>query len=111
MKTLYISAPVQGKSIIDVCNTMITLQKVAEHIFEEELDPVGDFNVVDLEHDGLDVLARHIARLREADYFIGIQTGCSDRICEAETVIAKIYQIPRVLVDPDNPKLVLEVRR
>ena len=111
MKTLYISVPVKGKSIIDVCNTMTTLQKVAEHIFEEELDPVGDFNVVDLEHDGLDVLARHIARLREADYFIGMQTGCLDRICAAETAVSSIYQIPRVLVDPDNFHLVLEVHR
>lgn len=98
MKKLFVSCPVVGRTIPDVCKSMTKMKKIAEAIFEEELEVIPHALVTETRENTLSDLVRHVQGLAEADYFIGVRGATGYNSCEIEAEIAHAYDIPRMFV-------------
>lgn len=86
MKKLFISCPVKGRKIEDVYETRKKMHAIAEVIFGEELwaiDSIMAREIID--GDSFESLAHHIACMKEADYFIGIDDNRIGYTCFANS--------------------------
>ena len=92
MKKLYVSCPVEGKALLSVLHTVKKMHKIAEVLFDEELEVIDSVSVSELTGTDLHDLSRHIELMAQADYFVYVP-DCEDRTVYLETEIASAYNI------------------
>ena len=92
MKKLYISCPVEGRALLSVLHTIKKMHKIAEVLFDEELEVIDSVSVSELTGTDLHDLSRHIELMAQADYFVYVP-DCEDRTVYLETEIASAYNI------------------
>lgn len=96
MKKLFISCPMKGRTEENIRKSMEKMHKIAEAIFEEELEVIPSY-IEDCPlkdgHVAVWYLGESLKLLSQADYFVGIDshefTGCN---IERDT--ARGYHIP-----------------
>lgn len=96
-KKLFISCPMKGRTEENIRNSMERMHKMAEIIFDQELDVIPSY----IEHtppldckQAIWYLGESIKKMAEADYFIGIGYDDVFRGCDIELAVAQIYGIP-----------------
>lgn len=101
MKKLFISCPMKGRSEENVKKSMEKLHKMAEIIFDEELEVIDSYIDEEPESKNIPVwyLGKSIQMLAEADFFIGILYSDYWRGCMIEKDVANAYGIRSTLVD------------
>lgn len=92
MKKLYVSCPVEGRALLSVLHTVKKMHKIAEVLFDEELEVIDSVSVSELTGTDLHDLSRHIELMAQADYFVYVP-DCEDRTVYLETEIASAYNI------------------
>lgn len=125
LKKLFISCPTKGRELDNIKNTRARMHKIAEAIFDQELEVINEYPLdtspVDT-HDkgrleaynyGLSVLL-----ISQADYFIGIHSSIYFEECGGEANIAKecgleatfvsVYDIAKDAVDIAAKEMVEE---
>ena len=106
MKKLFISCPMRKRSEEDIHKTFELLHKVAEAIFDEELEVIPTYfegNPPENANEALWYLGESIKKMSEADYFIGIFDEAREfRGCIIENITAKSSGIPFYLVGIAN---------
>ena len=99
MKKLFISCPMRKRSEEDIRKTFDKLHRIAEAVFDKELEGDPPANV----NEALWYLGESVKKLSEADYFIGIFDEAREfRGCIIENIAAKNYGIPFYLVNLGN---------
>ena len=103
MKKLFISCPMRYRSEEAIKATMEKMHKIAEAVFDEELEVLPTYFEGDPPDDvnrRLWYLGESIKKMSEADYFIGIYDA--DKAydgCIIENHAAKLYGVPQYLVN------------
>lgn len=97
-KKLFISCPAYGRTAENVVKTIEKLHKIAEIIFDQELDVIESLMIDELDRETTNEdIARHVYGVGHADYFIGVD-DISGRprfnICDTEKKIAENRGIP-----------------
>ena len=92
MKKLYVSCPVEGKALLSVLHTIKKMHKIAEVLFDEELEVIDSVSVSELTGTDLHDLSRHVELMAQADYFVYVP-DCEDRTVYSETEIASASNI------------------
>jgi hypothetical protein len=117
-KKLFISCPMKGRTEENIRNSMTRMHKLAEIIFDQELDVIPSY----IEHtppkdtnQAIWFLGESIKKLAEADYFIGVNYSGMFKGCNIERTVALNYKIPMTQVSirevmPDAYELVLRDR-
>lgn len=101
MKKLFISCPMRGRTAENIENSMKRMHKIAELIFNQELEPIQSYipnEVPPVTHDRVWMLGESIKMMADADYFIGIGYSEVFKGCEIEMDVAKSYGIPNTYV-------------
>ena len=105
MKKLFISCPMRGRTEDEIRRNMEKLHKLAELLFDEELEVIPSY----IEHDppkdsnaAIWYLGRSLQMLSEADRFIGVR-NINDYHpgCATEAYVADAYGIPNFIIDSD----------
>lgn len=106
MKKLFISCPMRKRNEEDIRKTFDRLHKIAEAIFDRELEVIPTYfegDPPENANEALWYLGESIKKLSEADYFIGIFDEAREfRGCIIENIAAKSYNIPFYLVNLGN---------
>ena len=106
MKKLFISCPMRKRSEEDIRKTFDRLHKIAEVIFDRELEVIPTYFEGDPPenvNEALWYLGESIKKLSEADYFIGTFDEAREfRGCIIENIAAKNYGIPFYLVNLEH---------
>lgn len=105
MKKLFISCPMKGRTEENIKNSMIRMHKIAELVFDEDLEVIDTYipnNAPDDVNRGVWYLGESIKRMSEADYFIGIGYSEVFRGCNIEYQVAQDYGITCTNVDITN---------
>lgn len=104
-KKLFVSCPTMGRSEEAIRRDMDRMHKLAEIVFDQELDVVSTV----IENDppkGVNwtiwYLGESIKKMSEADYFIGVRWCDGARGCRIEDEAAQAYGIPSTYVDCDT---------
>lgn len=104
-KKLFISCPMRGRSEDAIRRDMERMHKMAEIIFDQELEVIPTY----IEHDPPETsnkaiwcLGESIKKMAEADYFIGVRFLENFRGCDIESRVACAYNIPCTFVDADE---------
>lgn len=103
MKKLFISVPMRDRTEEAIKYSMEKMKKIAEAIFEEDLEVIDSYNAGNESENPLVCLGQSIALMADADYFIGIvEYGypCY-RGCTIEHIVADEYGIEHFLVPED----------
>jgi hypothetical protein len=100
-KKLFISCPMKGRTEENIRNSMERMHKMAELVFDQELDVIPSY----IEHtppkdnnQAVWYLGESIKKLSKADYFIGIDYGSGFKGCYIERAVAETYGIPSTAV-------------
>lgn len=100
-KKLFISCPMKGRTEENIRNSMERMHKMAELVFNQELDVIPSY----IEHtppkdsnQAIWYLGESIKMLSEADYFVGVNYSSVFKGCTAERNIAHSYGIPSTTV-------------
>lgn len=103
MKKLFISVPMKGRTQEAIEYSMQKMKKIAEAVFEEELEVIETYNAGNEGENPLVCLGQSIALMADADYFIGIlEYGLPYyRGCAIEAMVAGQYDIDKYLVPGD----------
>lgn len=104
-KKLFISCPMKGRTDENIKRSMAKMHKIAEAVFEQELDAIDTY----IEEDppegvnaGVQYLGKSIEMMAGADYFIGMVRSSVYNGCLIESKIAGSYDIPMfTLTDRD----------
>ena len=98
MKKLYVNCPVKGRKWDDVVKSIEKMHKIAEIVFEEELEVIDTLSIGNLEEEDLYSLAKHIEKLAEADYVVNIRDfdGCFWHQCYLIEMIAVGFSIRKL---------------
>ena len=104
MNKLYVSCPVEGRTLRSVLRTVKKMHKIAEVLFDEELEYIDNVSVSEMTGTDLHDLSRHIEFMAQADYFVYVP-DCEDRTVYLETEIASAYNIKMASV---SAKYVME---
>ena len=103
MKKLYVSCPVTGRDWKDVVKSYEKMNLLAQMMFDEHdgLEIVNVPMVTELKEVDLEDIARHINKMTEADYFIGVNWfwGDLNRHCNLESELASEYKMKMVKFD------------
>ena len=97
MKKLFISCPMKGRTEENIKKSVERMHKLAEIIFDEELEVIPSYIEDNPPEDSKQViwyLDKSIQLLAEADYVIGIDYSEFYRDCNVERDIAYMYGIP-----------------
>lgn len=97
MKKLFISCPMRGRTEENIKNSMARMHKIAELIFDQELEAIDTYIPDEAPADvnqRVWYLGESIKRMAAADYFIGIGYSDAFRGCEIERDTAAYYGIP-----------------
>lgn len=103
MKKLFISCPMKGRTEENIRKSMKKMHKLAELVFDEELEVIPSYIEDDPPKDtnqALFYLGRSIQFMSTADYFIGLEYADAWKGCSVERNVASIYNIKSYLVDP-----------
>lgn len=118
MKKLYISCPMKGRTKENIAKSMYKLHKIAEIVFEQELEVIDTYiedalDKTDAKNPAIHCLGESITKMAEADYFVGLG-GCEGafRGCAVESHAASAYHIERLMlplwvVAPDAKEQIL----
>ena len=105
MKKLFISCPMRGLSRKMIKANIEKMHKIAEIIFDQELDVIQSYRPVEAaEGDNqasIWCLGRSIQLMSEADYYIGVDAfyDCDYPGCYSENSVAHNYGLRTYLVD------------
>ena len=103
MKRLFISCPMRGRTDEAIRETMAQMHKIAEAVFNEELEVLPTYIEDDPPantNQRLWYLGESIQMMAEADYFIGIFDDQRDYDgCIIENHVSKLYGLPQYLVN------------
>lgn len=105
MKKLFISCPMKGRTEENIRKSMEKMHKIAEEIFEQELEVIPsyikDYPPKD-SREAIWYLGESIKLMSQADYFIG-PTLINDKYpgCLVEQEIAVRYEIPSYMIRID----------
>lgn len=103
MKKLFISCPMRGRTEEAIKDTMERMHKIAEALFGEELEVLPTYFEGEpplFSNERLWYLGESIKKMSEADRFIGIYDAEKEYDgCIIENHTAKLYGVPRYLVD------------
>lgn len=118
MKKLFISCPMRGRTNKDILNTRYKLYRIAQIIFDEELEVIDSYiyDGQEAENDSKTAiwyLGESVKKMADADYFIGMSDSYDYKGCQIEHDVAILYDIPKCLIDskdvaPDAHKKVEE---
>ena len=100
MKKLFISCPMKGRTEEDIRKSMEKMHKIAEIIFEQELEVIPTYiedNPPECREQRLWYLGESIKMMARADYFVGPYYS-SYAGCEVEKMAAELYEVPRTYV-------------
>lgn len=101
MKKLFISCPMKGRSDEAIKKSRDKMHKLAELIYEEELEVIDSFipgNAPDTRRVPVWYLGKSIQMMADADYFIGIHGTYDFKGCHIEETIAAEYEIPSTFI-------------
>ena len=103
MKKLFISCPMKGRTEAQIRATMEQLHKIAEGIYNEELEVVPTY-IEDAPPENANMalwyLGESIKKMANADYFIGIyDEERAFRGCLIEAQAANAYNLPSYTVN------------
>ena len=101
-KKLFISCPMRGRSEDAIRRDMERMHKMAEIIFDQELEVIPTYMKHDPPETGnkaIWCLGESIKKMAEADYFIGVQFLENFRGCDIESRVARAYGIRSTYVD------------
>lgn len=103
MKKLYVCCPVKGREWKDVVDSFEKMKKIAEIVFEEELEIINPPLAMELKDVTLNDMARHLMNMAEADYFVGMYGWLGDgyRNIDLENDLAFKYDIKRIMLDAE----------
>jgi hypothetical protein len=103
MKKLYVCCPVKGREWKNVVDSFEKMKKIAEIVFEEELEIINPPLAMELKEVTLNDMARHLMNMAEADYFVGMYgwLGEGYRNIELENDLAFKYDIKRIMLDAE----------
>lgn len=105
MKKLFISCPMNGRTEENIKKTMSKMHRIAEAIFDEELEVIDTYNPDDYESDMMNSniygMGKAILKMAEADYFIGVRS-IDFRGCNVERFIAEEYGLESTFVEPQR---------
>lgn len=96
-KRLYISCPMKGRTEETIRHSMARMHKMAEAVFDQELEVIPTYvkhTPPENANNAVYCLGESIKKMAEADYFIGVDYSVAFKGCEAERVIACLYDIP-----------------
>ena len=106
MKKLFISVPMKGRKQEDIEYSMEKMKKIAEALFDEELEVIDSYKPEFKDKPPVYCLGQSISFMSEADYFIGTErrwygaeTYCG---CEIERNVAFNYGIEYLLIPFEN---------
>ena len=104
MKKLYVCCPVKGREWKNVVDSFEKMKKIAEIVFEEELEIINPPLAMELKDVTLHDMARHLMNMAEADYFVGIGDWTGDRWknIDTELELAVYYDIKRVMLEAES---------
>lgn len=103
-KKLFISCPMKGRTEENIKNTMNRLHKLAEVVFDQELEVIQSYipgNAPDAANRPVWYLGESIKLLSEADYFVGVYTDYF-KGCRIEHEVARFYGIPFYCIGLDK---------
>lgn len=89
-KTLYISMPLKGRTEENITKSIKKMHKMAEIIFDQELDVIDSVWNEDIADDDISCVARHIEAMKDATYFITV-SDIFDRLIVIEKSVAREY--------------------
>ena len=101
-KKLYISCPMKGRTEEDIRHDMDRMHKMAEIVFDQELEVIPTYVKHDPPETGnkaIWYLGESIKKMSEADYFIGVTGAYGARGCRVEAETAAAYEIPSFFVE------------
>lgn len=101
-KKLYISCPMKGRTEEAIRHDMDRMHKMAEIVFDQELEVVPTYVKHDPPETGnkaIWYLGESIKKMSEADYFIGVMGAYGARGCRVEAETAAAYEIPSFFVE------------
>ena len=104
MKKLFISCPMKGRTEEDIRNSMDRLHKLAELVFNQELEVIPSYipnHAPDACIRPVWYLGESIKLLSEADYFVGVYTD-HFKGCNIEHSVARAYGIPSYCIGLDQ---------
>lgn len=103
MKKLFISVPMKGRTQEAIEYSMQKMKKIAEAVFEEDLEVIQTYNAGNEGENPLVCLGQSVALMADADYFIGIQEYGYPyyRGCAVEAIVATEYDIEKYMVPED----------
>lgn len=106
MKKLFISCPMKGLSDGAIEKIRAQMHKIAELMFDQELEVIDSFFKEDINNDNNVIknypvyyLGESLKMLSKADYFIGIDYLAGHKGCEIENMVARSYEIPSYYID------------
>lgn len=91
MKKLFISCPMKGRTEENIRKSMKKMHKLAELVFDEELEVIPSYIEDDPPKDtnqALFYLGRSIQFMSTADYFIGLEYADAWKGCSVERNVA-----------------------
>lgn len=103
-KKLFISCPMKGRTEEDIRKSMEKMHKIAEIIFEQELEVIPTYiedNPPECREQRLWYLGKSIQMMADADYYIGVRY-CGFNGCEIENTAARYYEVKATYVDVEN---------
>ena len=102
-KKLFISCPMAGRSEENIRKTREKMHKIAEIVFEEELEVIpsydGKYVAENVRNEAVWHLGRSISLMSYADYYIGVYGKDGLRGCGVENKIAREYHLKRTFVN------------
>ena len=104
MKKLFISCPMRGLSREMIKANVEKMHKIAEIIFDQELDVIQCYRPVEAAEGDNEAciwcLGQSIQLMSEADYYIGVNIPYGySHACEIENNVAVTYGFQRYFVD------------
>lgn len=111
MKKLFISCPMKGRTEGNIGKSMEKMHKIAELIFDEELEVIPTYienKAPANKNEALWCLGESIKKMAEADYFIGVDIW-DFKGCMIEFTAAREYGIPHYIIN-DPVKLMPDMR-
>ena len=101
-KKLFISCPMAGRSEENIRKTREKMHKIAEIVFEEELEVIDsyipEYTTDKAKNKSVCYLGLSIQRMSEADCYIGVYGKDELRGCAIENQVAREYHLKRTFV-------------
>ena len=103
LKKLFICCPTDGRELTNIINTRDRMHRIAEAMFDQELDVINDYPVYVPEDitgrkQTAYIYGKEVVEIAHADYFIGIYDSIYFEDCSDLAVIARACDIPTTYV-------------